>query len=286
MRAHFIDLDIILKTKSKPWIVSKENPNIPIIKLEPHEFNLFKNGIYKNQNNKIEFNGTIFWLSNDFMNKVKVSSKKYKVDVSNLAISMQEYLNKDIIENISFDINMSIFNSIINTNDDIYIICSKNTQKNYEKQILKLEDNLKEIGLHVKCYYHVSETFYNRNEDDIAYTKVKLLLQHLIGLKTSVDKISEAEITDYNEIFYYDDSKQSIELSKNINSVLETLLIKTDKDVKLKVKDRIKGVDNVLTIREFTHNKVKKFNETIVVLEYSNIIKSFESFNNITSSLR
>ena len=42
MKSHFIDLDIILKTESKPWIVSKDNPNIPIMKMEPHDFKIFQ----------------------------------------------------------------------------------------------------------------------------------------------------------------------------------------------------------------------------------------------------
>ena len=284
MRANFIDLDILLKTESKPWIVSKTNPNIPILKIEPSDFKLFQSGIYRNQNNKLEFNGKTFYLSNEFMNKVKLSSKKYNVDISNLAISMQEYLNKELIENIPFDIDMSIFNSMINQDDDIYIICSKNSKRNYEKQILKLEEKMKEIGLQVKEYYYISETFMNRDEDNIAHLKVKLLLQHLIGLKTDMDKITSQEITDYTQITFYDDSKPAIELAKRINHVLESLLIKTEKEVKLKVKDKINEVDNVLVVKEYTHNKSKKFNETIVELEYSNVIKNFENFN--FSSLR
>lgn len=277
--AHFIDLDILLKTESKPWVVSKDNPNIPILKIEPSDFKLFQSGIYRSQNNKLEFNGKIFWLSNEFMNKVKLSTKKYKADISNLAISLQEYLNKELIENIPFDIDTSIFNSIINTDSDIYIICSKNTKKNYEKQIIKFEEEMREIGLQVKQYYFISETFMNRDEDNISHLKVKLLLQHLIGLKTEVDKITNEEITKYSKITYYDDSKNSIELTKRINNVLENLLIKTEKEVKLKVKDKIREVDNIIVVKEYTHNKSKKFIETIVELEYSNIIKSFESFN-------
>ena len=277
--AHFIDLDIVLRTESKPWIVSKENPHIPILKIDPADFKTFQSGIYRNQNNKIEFNGKTFWFSNDYINKVKLAAKKYKADLSNLAISLQEYLNPQLIENIPFKIDLSVFNSIINTNDDIYIICSKNNKRNYEKQIQKLEEDLKEKGLKIKNFYYISETFMNRNEDDIAHLKVKLILQHLIGLKTEVDKIVNEEITDYTKITFYDDSKSAIELSKRINHVLESLLMKTEKDVKLKVKDKIKNVDNILVVKEYTHNKSKKFLETIVELEYSNIIKNFESFN-------
>lgn len=278
MNAHFIDLDIILKTESKPWIVSKENPNIPILKMEPSDFKLFQSGIYRNQNNKIEFNGKTFWLSNEFMNKVKLSAKKYRADVSNLAISLQEYLNPQLIENIPFELDLSIFNSIINTDDDIYIICSKNTKRNYEKQIEKLEEKLKEKGLKIKDFYYISETFQNRDEDNISHLKVKLILQHLIGLKTEGDKIINEEITDYTKITFYDDSKPTIELAKRINHVLESLLIKTEKEVKLKVKDKIYEVDNVLIVKEYTHNKSKRFNETIVQLEYTNVIKNYENF--------
>jgi hypothetical protein len=278
MNAHFIELDIILKTESKPWIVDRLNPNIPIMKMDISEFNLSKSGIYKSHGNKIKFNGKTFWLSNEFMNKLKVKSKKYKVDISNLGISMQEFLNSELIENIKFDIDLSLFNPIINTNDDIYVICSKNTKSNFEKQISKLEEKLEEIGLKIKKYYYVSETFYNKDEDEIAYLKSKLILQHLLGIKTDGDKFSNEKIEDYNQITFYDDDLKSIQMSRDINNVLENMLMKTDKEVKLLVKDKIKNDDNFLSIKEFTHNKANKFKEYSVQLEFSNVIKSFENF--------
>lgn len=285
MNAHFIDLDIILKVDSKPWIVSKDNPNIPILKIDPSDFKIFKSGIYRHQKNKLEFNDKTFWLSNDFMNKVKLASKKYKADIANLAISMQEYMNPELIDNVPFDIDLGIFKPIINTNDDIYIICSKNTKRNYIKQIEKFEEKLKELGLVIKNYYYISETFMNRNEDDIAYSKVRLLLQHLLGFKCEGEKFIDEEITDYDQVYFYDDSKASLELAKRISNVLEKLLIKTEEGVKLKVKDKIKLNSNVLNINEWTYNKVKRFNQTIVSLEISDVIKSFESYSK-TSSLK
>jgi len=278
MNAHFIELDIILKTESKPWIVDKLNPNIPIMKMDISEFNLFKSGVYKSQGNKISFNGKVFWLSNEFMNKLKVKSKKYKVDISNLGVSMQEFLNPEVIENIKFDIDISLFRPIINTNDDIYIICSKNTKSNFEKQISKLEEKLEEIGLKIKKYYYISETFYNKDDDEISYLKSKLVLQHLLGLKTDGDKLSNEEVESYNQITFYDDNLKSIQMCRDINNILENLLLKSEKEIKLLVKDKIKNDDNLLLIKEFTHNKANRFKEYNVQLEYSNIIKSFENF--------
>jgi hypothetical protein len=278
MNAHFIDFDLILESESKPWIIDKRNPNIPIIKIDKHDFNLFKSGIYKSQGNKISFNGTIFWLSNDFMNRLKVKSKQYKVDISNLAISMQEFLNKDLVENIPFELKLDLFSNIINTNDDIFIICSKNTKENFEKQIQKFESNLKEMGLMVKKYYFISETFYNRDLDDISYVKSKIIIQHLLGLKTEVDKLTSDKIDEYNSITLYDDDLKSITMSKNINSILEKILIKTDNNVKLSVKETLKNSEKILIIKEYTHNRSNRFNEYQIGLEFSNVIKSYENF--------
>jgi hypothetical protein len=280
MNAHFIDIDIILNTDSKPWIIDKSNPNIPLMKMETSDFDLFKSGILRSQNNKISFNGKDFWLSNDFMNKLKIKSKKNKFDISNLGISMQEFLNPDVIDNIDFKLDLSLFNPIINTNDDIYIICSKNTKSNFEKQISKLEEKLEEIGLKIKKYYYISETFYNKDQDRIAYLKSKVIIQHLLGLKTDGDIFTNEQIDNYNQITFYDDDLKSIQMCRDINSVLGKLLIKTDSDIKIIVKDKIKNDDNFLLVKEYTHNKSFKFKEYNVQLEYSNIIKSFEGFKN------
>jgi hypothetical protein len=281
MNAHFIDLDIVLKIDSKPWIVDKSNPNIPILKLETSDFNLFKSGIYKSQGNKLNFNGKTFWLSNEFMNTLKVKSKKCKVDISNLGISLQEFLNPSVAEHLEFKLELSLFNNIINTNDDIYIICSKNKKEYFTKQIENLEEKLKERGLLVKKYYFISETFFNKNDDNLAYIKSKLILQHLIGLKTDGDILTSEAIDNYNQITFYDDNPKSISMTKDLNKLLESLLIKTQNDVKLIVKDKLKNDDNFLVIKECTHNNANRFNEFQVQLEYSNIVRSFENFNRI-----
>jgi hypothetical protein len=278
MNAHFIDLNIILQTEAKAWIVDKNSPNTPIMKMNLEDFNLFRSGIFKSQNNRIQFNGKTFWLSNDFMNKVKIKSKKSGVDISNLGVSMQEFLNPEIIENINFDLDITIFNNMINTNDDIYIICSKNTKSRYEKQIDKLEKELEKIGLKIKNYYYISNNLSNQKVDQKALTKCKIILQHLLGLKIESDKFTDQTITDYSQITFYDDDLTSIQTLRNINSVLEKFLLSTDDTTKLTVKDKVKKDDNFLIIKEYTHNKSKKFNEYNVQLELTNVIKSFENW--------
>jgi len=284
MKSHFIDLDILIKNDSKAWIVDKNNPNIPILKIDNSDLSVFKSGILKSQNNKMSFNGKTFYLSNEFMNRLKSKVKKHKSDFSNLGISFQEFLNPELIENVKFEIDLSILKNIVNTNDDIYIFCSKNTKENFKNQILKLEEEFEKIGLTIKKFYYLSETFFNKDEDQMAFIKNKVILQHLIGLKVDGDKFIDENIDEYSEIFYYDDNLSSTKLSLDINGIFEKFTMNTEKSIKESIKLKVQNSDKILNIKEFTNNKANKFKESSVQLEFSNLIKSFENFNPFSSS--
>lgn len=277
MKAHFFDIDVILNINSLVWIVDKTIPNIPIIKISKSDFKLIKNGIYKNQGNSINFGDDTYWLPNDIYQNLKIKTKVNKANISNLAFSMQEFMNKDLIEKSVYEINIDNILHIKNTDDDIYIICSRNNKKNYEIIISKIEDKLRENGLTIKNYYYISETFYNRNSDDISYKKVRLLLQHLIGLKTDDNKFINEEIKSYNEIYYYDNEQSSINLAKNSNNVLEVLLSNTESYLKNIIKDYLKE-EKTIFVNLVTSNKINKFITDIIKIKFSNLIKAFECF--------
>jgi len=277
-KAFFFDINTLITTNSKVWIVDRDKPNKPILRIPKSDFNLIKKGVYKKDNIKFDMQDESYWISKDLFDQIKIKSKNKNLNISKLAFSMQEFMNKDIIENNDFTIHLENIRHLKNTSGDIYIICSKNTKNNYELLISKLEDKLKEIGLVVKNYYYISETFYNRDEDDINNKKIRLLLQHLIGMKTEGDKFSHTEITKYDVVNFYDDEARVIELAKNANNVLQ-FLIENSEDL---VKDRVKQVlkENVceLVINQVTFNKVNLFVTSKVELQYQNVIKKFESF--------
>lgn len=278
MKAHFFDLDSILLVNAKVWIIDKTIPNIPLIKISQSDFSLIKSGIYKSQGNQIDFGGHTYWITTSLFEKIKIKCKNHRTDISNLPFSMQEFMNKELIENLDYDINFENIQHLKDTDDDIYVICSKNTQTNYELMISKIEDKLKENGLLIKKYYYISETFYNRNEDSIAHKKVRLLLQHLLGYKTDGNKFVDEKLEKYDEIFYYDDDTNSIRLAKDCNKLLMVILSNTESTLKDLLKQELKETESSLIVNEVTSNKVNKFIVTKVVLKFSNLIKVFDSF--------
>lgn len=278
MNAHFFDLNSLITMNSKVWIVNTRTPNKPLIRISKSEFNLLRKGVYKKDNINFNIDGQTYWLSEELFNKIKIKSKNNNVNISELAFSMQEFMNKDIIENGDFTIHLENIRHLKNSQDDIYVICSKNSKRSYESLIEKLEEKLLDFGLKIKNFYFISETFYNRDRDDIVHKKVRLVLQHIIGLKTADTKFTEEEITKYDQVSLYDDDTNTIKLAKGINDVLQFLVKNSDDEVKEKVKEVLKMEECELIINQVTFNKVNTFITTKVELNLNKIIRSFENF--------
>jgi len=277
-KSHFFDIDTLIRIDSQVWIVSKMNPSIPLIKLTQSEFNLIKKGIYRRHDSPLTLAGVNYWLPKNLLEELKIKSKNSKVDITDLVFSMQEFMNSSVIENLDYKILVNHFQHLKNKTDDIYVICSKNNKKNYEVIISKLEKELEKMGLIIKNYYYLSETFYNRDTDYISHRKVRLLLQHLVGYKTEDDKFTDSEITKYDRVYFYDDEPNAISLALDINDILHFLIKKTDDIISSNIRDTIKRTEHVLVVNRITNNRINPIDSKEVVIEISNIIKTFEGF--------
>jgi hypothetical protein len=279
MKAHIFNIDTVIKVKQQVWVIDKTKPSIPLLKIETSDLSVYQSGIFRSHGNEIKFNGTTYWLPNELVEKLKVKVKNIESKMSNLGLSLQEFLNKDVIDNLEFSILVENIDHLKNSPDDIYIICSKKDRVKYEKFLKTLQEKLAEIGVQIKAFYHINERFYNQSDDDIAYNKIKLVVQHLIGLRTENKGFSAEEITKYEEVYFYDDSTKAIALGKSINKVIDVLVDNTkDEGVKLKVQDSIKSKP-IAHIVQVTSNKIMKFISNKVELKLEEkLIKTYESF--------
>ena len=155
MNSHFFDLDVLINVDSNVWVVSKIKPSVPIIRITQSEFNLINKGVYRKYNSQLEINGKKYWLPENLLNELKIRCKNLKCDISDLSFSMQEFMSSSIIDTLDYDIMLNHFQHLKNSNDDIYVICSKNSKKNYTSIIKKLEDEFLKMGLKIKNYYYL-----------------------------------------------------------------------------------------------------------------------------------
>lgn len=279
MNAHFFDLNTAIVVESEVWIVSKKNPNEPLVKISQSEFNLIRKSIYKYKGESINIDGVDYWIQSELFEKIKNRCKNHKVEITNLAFSMQEFMKPDLIKSLDYKIWKEHFIGLKNSDDDIYFICSKNTKSNYDFLIEKLEKFLKEeLGLKIKNYYFISETFFNRNEDKTAHKKIRLILQHLVGYKTDGDKFTNEEIPQYDKIHFYDDEVKTLKLAGTINDFLRITLSNTESEIKTTIENFIKENTIILDIKGVTYNKVNMFTNTEIRLNLDRIMKTYESF--------
>jgi hypothetical protein len=279
LRGIFIDLNVLLEMDNQAWVVDKKNANTPIVKISKSDFNLIKSGIFKNQGNKVDFNGRTYYLPTDLMNKIKIKTKSYNIDFSNLAISLQEFMNKSLIEEMKFEINKDVILELKNNIDDIYIICSKQTKRTYESIIEKIKEEFEKNGLKIKTFYPISENFMNQNDDDIKFKKMRLLLQHLVGYKTEGDKFKDEEITRYDQIHFYDNYSETLKITKEMNNLLEYLLSRSDDGLRSVIKENVQDFKPNLWVHKENENKMNKRSSEKVILNISKIVKTFENFN-------
>jgi hypothetical protein len=279
LRGIFIDLNVLLEMDNQAWVVDKKNANTPIVKISKSDFNLIKSGIFKNQGNKVDFNGRTYYLPTDLMNKIKIKTKSYNIDFSNLAISLQEFMNKSLIEEMKFEINKDVILELKNNVDDIYIICSKQTKRTYETIIEKIKEEFEKNGLKIKTFYPISENFMNQNDDDIKFKKMRLLLQHLVGYKTEGDKFKDEEITRYDQIHFYDNYSETLKITKEMNNLLEFLLSRSDDGLRSVIKENVQDFKPNLWVHKENENKMNKRSSEKVILNISKIVKTFENFN-------
>lgn len=278
MNAHFFDLNTLITINSKVWIVENTNPNTPLLRISKHEFNLIKKGVYKNFNIKIKLSGNDYWISEEIYNNLKVSCKNKKANIADLAFSMQEFMNPEIIEKGDYQIHIENIRHLKNTQDDIFIICSKNSKKAYEPIIEKLEDKIKELGLSIKKYFFISETFYNKDKAEIVNAKTKLLLQFLIGLKVEDNKFINEEVERYDGVTLYEDDANTVKMLMNANDTLHFLVNNTEEELKEQIRTTIKDKECEIIIKQVTFNKANIFIDSKVELQWRNIVRKFESF--------
>jgi len=277
-KGHFFDLDTLMYVKGEAWIVDKDNPSIPLMKISRSDFNLIESGIYRKQNNKIEFNGKTFWLPTNLFNKLKIKSKSNKSDFGNLAISLQEFINKSIIDELKIELKLDTISTLKNTQDDIYIICSKQTRRNYQSVIEKLEKELLDMGLKITNFYFINENLYRLDNDEVRFKKMRLLLQHLLGYKTDGLKFIDQSLKRYDKVFFYDNEIDTLKIIDEMNYLLDSILTQTDKGLKEVIKEDLQEYKPTIIVNKITDNLYNKVESKKITLTLTKIYKTFESF--------
>jgi len=285
---HFFDLDRTLwSIDTRAWVIDKNNPNKPLIRLSKEESTYILSGIYKNEEQMIEYNGKVFWISEDMFNKIK--KKRKSLELGDLGISFIEKTNPEYYKKVTFFIE-NIRHLMGKEDIDIGILSARHSVDNDNEVLKVLKDKLLELGLEISKFYYTSDSFVSRNSNKTNIEKMKVLLEHMVGFHIEGDHFVPIKQNFYPEVHFYDDENQNINIANDIQPFLEQYLKNSDDEVFERISKTIGEKNPVLYTHLITNNQLNRFETTEVKLnqpikfsiklEESRILRSFNDFKN------
>ena len=227
------DLDGVLwHTGAKWWVIDKNEPNIPIIKITQEEGYLCTNYVYLKDDLKIFYNGIEGYLSKDIFSKIQ---KVKKIELEDLGLSFREYNDISFLTKQSENM-IILFKNIehLHNHDEnttIALLTAHGNKKGHDILLTKLKDTLKDNKLNI----NIDKIYFINDEDTLRHVgstpekKALIILEHIIGYRIKkfnfIDTIQEK----YDKSILYDDESANIEQLKNINVLLQKILGNTKK---------------------------------------------------------
>jgi hypothetical protein len=262
----FFDLDNTLwYIKSDIWIIDKNKPNIPILKISPIEFALIKSGIYVKDDILIEYNNERFYISRDMMERIQRKNKNIRF--GNIGISYSEFFDDDILNKKDVQLLLNNIKHLIGKDIEIGVLTARSDWKKHEPLINKLQAKLKEYGLEIDKIYFVSESIRTIGyQDKIIYDKNKILISHLIGLSVEDTHFMPIKKESYDTVYFYDDVKSNILNVNNLQDYFDILVRNSDSECIEFINNRFQNTTLTLVNNLVTNNELNPFETKTIKL--------------------
>lgn len=262
----FFDLDNTLwYVKSDIWIIDKNKPSVPILKISPVEFTLIRNDIYNKDGYLVEYNGESYYISKDMVERIE---RKKKIRLKDVGISYAEFFDEDILNKKDVQLLLNNIKHIIGKNVEIGVLTARSDRKKHANLLNKLRIKLKEYGLEIDKIYFVSEAIKGGGYfDQVLYDKNKILLEHLIGLTIEDKKFIPIKKDAYNKVYFYDDVKSNIISTSNIQEYFDHLVLNSDDECVEYINNRLENNDIILVNNLVTNNELNPFETSVIKIE-------------------
>lgn len=254
---HLFDLDGTLwSIKNSAWVIKKDNPSKPILKLKSGELSSILSGVYINDEIDIDYNGKKYWINEDLFEKIK--KRKPNITKEQIGISFYEYIDPKYYDNLKFY--KENIRHLIDVKDiDIGILSARFSDEKDKKLLNILKKELDNIGLDIEKFYYVGDHYLPNVNTDINIRKSNILLEHLVGYHIEKNKFVPIKQDLYKEVYFYDDEPHNIYVANNIQETLDEYLQNTDDETHKRVIYNIKNNKPILYTNLITNNHLNRF---------------------------
>ena len=223
-KAHIFNIDnLLININQKVWIVQKNDPNNCIMRISKEDFDLIKSGVYKSDKLSMSFGNNTYFISKKIFNELSKKVKKLSTQ-EDLTFSFREYTDPKNIKGLDISYDLTPIKHLKNSNDDIYFISTKGTDRKYGEYYTKLIDMLKEEGIIINQMYYLNQSFFSQNKDNNIKKICYVIISNILGKSIEDNKLVEDNDRNYDEVNFYDSNYVSInKIKAQINTFLNNL---------------------------------------------------------------
>jgi hypothetical protein len=282
MRANFIDFNAIVSILDiGVRIVDKNDPDHVLSKIDLSDFEILKSGVFRGSNREINTHSGRYWASEEFYEKLKRICDRNKIYMQDIEFDLSEFDKKGVIDDKKIEIKYEIMSSI-SKEDDNYIILSSQNKRNFSTIINKFQLESNNFGFKIKKFFTISENLKTSDESEIREKKMSIIIDHLIGFEIKDGIMTNVSLPRYDQIHYYDSSRDVLDIGTNLNKFLEYTLSKSEKNIVEIVKDILEKKSPVLWIHKINDNELQKVTFLKVPLRISGMNERVMNWNQFT----
>lgn len=263
---HWFDLDgVLIHTNAKWWIVDKQNPAKPIIKISQYEGALILSGFHRADNIYVSYNGQEGFMSKDMFLKIQTIKS---LEPKDIGFSWREFTDAKMIENQAktITINTVYIQHLKDSLDEINILTARGNKEAHKLLLDKLQSKLDELNVKITRECFVSDITVDKIVGSSSRRKALFILQNMIGYEININKFEPIMCTKYDTSYFYDDEDKNIEECLSLSLIFQELLDKTMPKLKETILSDIKIRQPKLFVNLITSNEENLFITTEVIL--------------------
>jgi len=253
----WVDLDhTLILTDAKWWILDKNNPDQPLLKISQYEGSLIRGGFHKNDDLPIYYNGVKGYLSKQIWEKIQ---KQKKLTLEDIGVSYREYSDETLINehltNCIFYIDR--FKSL--KDHDIRILTARGNKDGHQGLITLLDEKMSQAGLKLNESIFVNDPKQIQFGTNSAEKKLLVIIEKIVGYKILDSEFCHVVTDSYNISNFFDDEDINISTCKDINKFIRFLLSNTEQWLQEKIRLDLNNRKPILRTHLINSNEMNPF---------------------------
>lgn len=267
--AHVFDLDCTdWSTNAMWWVVDKEVPDRPIIKVSAEEGRLIMQGFFKKQGLAIKYNGEDGWLSPGVSDRIQ---RRKKIPLARIGLSRREfYAEADPLSKAHVIAETLKAVKLSPQEDHLLVLLTGSTDDNkalVSELASQLEALSEDLAVTIRLQCNAGRLLTTLTASPSLKHAVETL-ELVVGLKVAKDRFVPIDATKCDLVKFYTDDNAMVESLKGINTLFRSFIMRTDENLKEEIRKRLLESPGLVRIMQLTSNTVNNFVVTDVEVFY------------------